>query len=295
MKKRTIVALIVAVCLIISGGILVVMGFSSAKEGIQTPVLTERTVPLNDNFDYIAIVTTDCDVQLHLVQTWEEARVEFREFSQAKHTVAIQDENLEIELTDHRKWFDKIGIFWEDMQIDLYLPYEQRYTHLFIKTDTGDINLPPYIITESLNLYSDTGDIYTEVRANSVSVEANTGEVIVCACDPNFVHVKTDTGNIVLSGLKGTGNYTIQTDTGDMHVSDIKCGNIACESDTGDVHFWIVQAEETLKIVTGSGDVEVGNSEAQEVNIESSTGDITVPAAWEFQRIETGTGKIKFE
>ena len=213
MKKGTIIALVLAILLLLSGGVMLVLGLSFAEDGTQSPKLNERTVPIADPFTDLTVKTADCDVSLHLVSTWEEARVEFAEYSQTKHQVSMENGTLRIELTDHRRWFDWVGVFWEDMQIRIYLPVGE-YAGVHIITDTGDIEMPAYLTAQDVTLYSDTGDVYSEAQAKYVSAETDTGHIVVCACNPEFVVAKSDTGSIRLPAAWKDRNYHIETDTG---------------------------------------------------------------------------------
>lgn len=315
MKKGTIIALVVAILLLLSGGVMLVLGLSFAEDGTQSPKLNERTVPITDPFTDLMVKTADCDVSVHLVSTWEEARVEFAEYSQTKHQVSVEDGTLRIELTDHRRWFDWVGVFWEDMHIRVYLPVGE-YAGMHIITATGDIEMPAYLTAQDVTLYSDTGDVYSEAQAKYVSAETNTGHIVVCACNPEFVVAKSDTGGILLATMEGVKRCAAETATGSIEVHNVACETAECESDTGKVKLWLVNAENDLQISADTGKVEIGNStagsmkietdtgsieiqesEAGLADIESDTGSIRLPAAWKDRNyhIETDTGRIHYE
>ena len=315
MKKGTIVAIVLAIVLIVVGGILLAMGLSFADDGNQNPKLTERIVPITDPFTDLMVKTDDCDVRVYLVSTWEEARVEFAEHSQTKHQISMEDGTLKIELTDHRRWFDRVGLFWEDMQVRIYLPMGE-YAGMHIITATGDIEMPGYLTAQDITLYSDTGDVYTETQARYVSAETDTGQIVVCACNPELVTAKSDTGDILLATMEGVKRCAAATSTGRIEVHNVASETVECESDTGDVKLWLVKAERDLRISSDTGKVEIGNSTAESmkvetdtgnikieesdaisVDIESDTGSIRLPAAWKDRngRIETDTGSIRYE
>ena len=315
MKKGTIVAIVVAILLLLTGGVMLVLGLSFAEDATQSPKLTERTVPITDPFTDLMVNTADCDVSVHLVSSWEEARVELAEHSQTKHQISMEDGTLKIELTDHRRWFDQVGVFWEDMQVRVYLPMGE-YAGMHIITATGDIEMPAYLTAQDVTLYSDTGDVYSEAQARYVSAETDTGQIVVCACNPEFVTAKSDAGDILLATMEGVKRCDATTTTGRIEVHNVASETVECESETGDVKLWLVKAErdlwissdtgkveignstaESLKVENDTGDIKIEESDANSVDIESDTGSIRLPAAWKDRngRIETDSGDIKFE
>ena len=63
MKKRTMIALIVAASLIITGGIILVLGLSFAGNNTQKSELIRKDITIQERFDTIAVDTADCDVK----------------------------------------------------------------------------------------------------------------------------------------------------------------------------------------------------------------------------------------
>ena len=292
MKKSTIVAVVIAVLLIVAGGVMLVLGLSFAKDETAEPGLTQRTVEITQPFAYLVIDTGDCDVRLHLVQTWEEARVELAEHAQIRHTVKEEDNALKIEITDHRRWFDKVGVFWEDMRIDVYLPAAE-YTDMNIITSTGDIEMPGYLRTGSLSLYTSTGDIYTETEAESVWAESATGEVVITACQPQSVHAKSNTGTVSMSELENVGQITASTSTGNIDMRYVTCETVNCESSSGDVCLWLLQAQNALGVSTTTGEVYMGNSDTGLLQVETDSGEVEIEDCdAQTAQIKTDTGDV---
>lgn len=63
MKKGTIIALVLAILLLLSGGVMLVLGLSFAEDGTQSPKLNERTVPIADPFTDL----THCSMEIETV------------------------------------------------------------------------------------------------------------------------------------------------------------------------------------------------------------------------------------
>lgn len=299
MKRRTIVALIVAAALIITGGILMVLGLSFAGDSKQESKMQQTDLAIGEPFDSIQLNTADCDVVFALANITADPYVTFREMKNVQHSVQVEDGTLKIQMIDNRKWMDHIsisGMSWENAQMIVYLPQE-KCASLQITTHTGDIRLTEAILAGEISLRSDTGDIW----CNGTSAD--------------MLDCMTDTGDIKLSNAE-CEQIRLKTDTGDKELENVICKMLISESDTGDTDMERVMAEENLQITTNTGDVEIESSDAGAVSIVTDNGDVSghfLTSKW-FQaysdtgnvrvphtrdggecRIESNTGDIHFE
>ena len=318
MKKGTIIALIVAFVLILTGGMILVLGLSFADDGTRESLLVAQEVTLTESFDSILIDTGACDVNFVPYNGTVDSKVVIREREETRHTVTVEDGTLKIKMQDNRNWTDYIGIFdmdWENMEITLYLPQKQ-YASLRITTDTGDIKIPAALSGKEILLHSDTGEIRCEGAAGDLlSCMTNTGDIRAYGCEPVMLKLESDTGDIQLTDTESTEIH-LRNDTGETELENVICKILTCESDTGDTSLEWVKAEEYLQVFTNTGDVEIEESDAGSVNIETNTGDVEghfLTPKW-FQahsntgnvkvpntrdggecRIESDTGDIHFE
>lgn len=299
MKKRTLIALIVAVCLIFVGGLLLTMGLSYAGNHPQQSTLAQQEVLISEPFDSVVIDTEDCDVKFMPYNGDVNAKVVVMEREAVTHSVLVEDGTLKIKMDDQRKWTDHIGIYnvfgqSENMEMTVYLPNVQ-YTSIRVTTDTGDMKIPGVLAAEEVLLRTDTGDVWLEGGpVGMLDCMTSTGDITVRGGEGKVMKLRTATGDLDISALTGEELH-LASDTGDTDVENAAVKIFSFNGDTGDVELENVQAEEYLQVFTSTGDIDVENSNAAEVNIETSTGDITVPATWQSQRIETDTGKLKFE
>lgn len=299
MKKRTLIALIVAICLIFVGGLLLTMGLSYAGNHPQQSTLAQQEVLISEPFDSVVIDTEDCDVKFMPYNGDVNAKVVVMEQEAVTHRVLVEDGTLKIKMDDQRKWTDHIGIYnvfgqSENMEMTVYLPNVQ-YTSVRVTTATGDMKIPGVLAAEEVLLRSDTGDVWLEGGpVEMLDCMTSTGDITVRGGEGMVMKLRTGTGDLDISGLTGEELH-LASDTGDTDVENAAVKIFSFNGDTGDVELENVQAEEYLQVFTSTGDIDVENSNAAEVNIETSTGDITVPATWQSQRIETDTGKLKFE
>ena len=299
MKKRTLIALIVAVCLIFVGGLLLTMGLSYAGNHPQQSTLAQQEVLISESFDSVVIDTEDCDVKFMPYNGDVDGQVVLLEQEAVTHSVLVEDGTLKIKMDDQRKWTDHIGIYnvfgqSENMEMTVYLPNVQ-YTSIRVTTDTGDMKIPGVLAAEEVLLRTDTGDVWLESGpVDMLDCMTSSGDITVRGGEGMVMKLRTGTGDLDISGLTGEELH-LASDTGDTDVENAAVKIFSFNGDTGDVELENVQAEEYLQVFTSTGDIDVENSNAAEVNIETSTGDITVPATWQSQRIETDTGKLKFE
>ena len=320
MKKGSVIALIVAIVLVLIGGILVVMGLSYAGDPVQESQMDQQEVTFRESFDHISIDTGDCDVNFVMFSGRDDCMVQIREHEHVQHSVVVEDGTLKIKMIDERKWTDYVGIFRafgksEQMAMTVYLPAAE-YASLQVRTDTGDITLgqePSFI---AVTLRSDTGDIScVGVAGDMLDCMTSTGDISVQNSAPNWTKLQSSTGDLELSAVAGD-EIQLKTGTGEVDAEKVNAGMFTCTSDTGEVELEGVMAEEYLQIRTDTGDVGVEGCDAGKVDIETNTGDVkgyfltpkwfsansntgavNVPNTLEGGecRIETDTGDIHFE
>lgn len=320
MKKRTIIALIVAAVLIFAGGLLLVLGLSFAGDSTRESTLITREVTVTEDFDKILIDTDISDVKFVPYNGAADPQVTFREQENIGHSVTVEDGTLKIQMVDERNWTDHIGIFdlfgqLESPEITLYLPNTQ-YASVRISTDTGDIQIPGTLDAWEVLLRTDTGDIScVGISGDVLDCMSATGDISVQNSVPNVMRLQSDTGDCKVRVAAGDEIHMITT-TGDKELENVTCKRLTCESNTGDVELEQVNAEEYLQVFTTTGDVEIESCDAGVVNIETDTGDVSghfLSSKW-FQahsdtgnvkvphtreggecRIESNTGSIHFE
>lgn len=320
MKKRTLIALIVAVCLIFVGGLLLTMGLSYAGNHPRETALTERIVAVIEPFDSVVINTGDCDVKFVPYNGDVDGQVTLLEQEAVTHSVLVEDGTLKIEMTDQRKWTDYIGIYnvfgqSENMEMTVYLPAAE-YESLQIRITTGDIKLAEEPFFRDVMLRSNTGDISCVGAGGDVlDCMTSTGDIFVQNSGADVVKLQSNTGDFAVSAVAGNEIH-MRTNTGEVDAENVNVQMFTCKTDTGDVELEKVLAEDYLQVSTNTGRVEVDNSDAGAVNIEtntgdvsghfltpkwfsafSDTGDVTVPNTPEGGecRIQTDNGDIHFE
>ena len=316
MKKRTIIALIVAGLLIIGGGILTVLGLSFAGESVAESKLIRQEITIQEHFDTIAIDTADCDVKFAMFSGRDDCMVEVHAYENVKYTAVVENGTLKIKMIDERNWTDHISIGrTESMVMTVYLP-EAEYESLQVRTTTGDIALAQEPVFLETLLRTSTGDIAcVGAGGDALDCMTSTGDISVQNSVPNVLKLQSNTGDFKVSTVAGDEIH-MRTNAGDVDAGNVNAQMFSCQTETGDVELEQVMAEDYLQVHTDTGDVEIENSDAGTVNIEtdtgdvsghfltpkwfsafSDTGDVTVPNTPEGGecRIQSDTGDIHFE
>ena len=276
MKKGTIVAIVVAIVLIIVGGILLAMGLSFAGSATPESTLTQQETMIQESFENIQIDTQDCDVTFVPYNGTADTQVLILERENVHHDVWVEDNTLKIKMVDERDWTDHIGVFGiieENPEITLYLPLK-AYKSVHVTTETGDMNLPQLMSEETL-LRSDTGEIRCESAAcETLDCMTDTGDILVTCVEVSEIRLTATTGSVTLTDGEAEDIYLKNT-TGEIELESVVCRRLTCESETGDVELEWVQAEEYLQVFTTTGGVGIVDSDAGKVNIETDTGDVS--------------------
>lgn len=323
MKKRTIIALIAAAALLLSGGMLLVFGLSFAGEAnyVESALASQEAI-LTEAFDSVKINTRDCDVKFVPYHGDADSQVTVTGMPESvTHSIVVEDGALRIDMIDEREWTDYIGIFHGfgrtgAMEMTVYLPAAE-YESLQVRTDTGDITVGQELAFRKAVLRTDTGDIscVTGVSGELLDCITSTGDISVQHSVHNVMKLQSGTGAIKL-GVVAADEVHLKTNTGEVDGQNVKVKMFTCSSETGDVELKDVVAENYLQVFTETGDVEIEGCDAGAVNIETDTGDVEghfltskwfrahsdtgrvrVPDTREGGecRIETNTGNINFQ
>lgn len=297
MKKGTIIALIVAIALIVTGGMILMLGLSFAGDTRQEEngVIGQEVI-VKQSFDHITVDTDTCDVSFAMFSGREDCMVKLQTHARIKHTVAVEDGTLRIQMLDERRWTDHINVFGstENMQITVYLPAAE-YGALRVTTDTGDIIVPGEFTFTDAELFSDTGEIRLEaVVTDRITANTDTGDIHVLGSSPAALNVSSNTGDLELTNMD-CGYCTVKTDTGEIDLKNFTCQSLDCTSDTGETELEQVTAMEYLKIISNTGDVELMECDGETITVQTNTGDISgvllSPKEF-FAQTDTGTERI---
>ncbi len=221
MRKRTIVALIIAASLVVLGGVIFTGAMSRVKWDFTKLSMNQTETNeyiLSESYQNISIQTDTADVVIRPSET-DETKVVCKEQERLKHSVTVEDGTLVIRLTDTREWTDYVLNF-AFTKVTVYVP-ETQLKDITVKNSTGNITLQNMVVD------------------GQISVKNSTGNVKFKDCDAASVLVKNSTGNITGNFLTEK-QFVTKVSTGDVSVPDCKSGG-RCEiiTSTGNVKFTV--------------------------------------------------------
>ena len=288
--KKSIIALIVAAVLIVSGGLLFFIGLQNADADFS-PKYTNKVYTAEGSFQNIQIDTGVCDVQFF--KTDGDLTVHCPKTEQLEYIVLVEDGTLRISAMDMRKWYDFIGISTGEMAITVYLP-EDTYESLYVQTNVGDITIPKDFSFDTAEISTNTGDIDLAANVSNHLIIANsTGDIRIQDNAPALVDVRLNTGHIYLENMQNCGDISLVRTTGKVTANNVTCRSFTCSGNTGDTELTNVVAAESLYLTATTGEVELENCDAAMVTIETDTGDVSghfLSPKWFIT--ETSTGHV---
>ncbi|MDD6478885.1 MAG: DUF4097 family beta strand repeat-containing protein [Oscillospiraceae bacterium] len=276
MSKKTKIWLIVATSLVVIG----LMVFASVMSlynwdfnKLSTVKYETNTYNLNEEFSNISINTDTADISFVLSDDGVSKAVCY-ETEKLKHSVAVQNGTLAVNLVDEREWYEHIGITIGTEKITLYLS-KKEYDSLVIKEDTGDIKIPKEFSFENIDISASTGDVKSFASvSDKIKIKVSTGYIHLQNLSADSLDLTASTGNVNLSDIICDNEIKINLSTGKTSIADVKCKNITSNGDTGDILLQNVIAKEKLSIERSTGDVRFQKCDADEIFIKTDTGDV---------------------
>ena len=258
--KKTMISLALAGALILAGGILFVCTMAGLHWDF-TALSTERyetnTYQIREDFHSITLNTDTADIFFALSEDGQ-CRVVCYEETGAKHSVAVRDGTLTIELVEDKTVSDHIldiGLHLDAPKLTVYLP-RTEYKTLTIREDTGDIRLP------------------APFRFEAVDIGVTTGDIVCSASSSGLLKIRTSTGDIRLENTSAD-TLELTVSTGDVQLSDVRCNTLRSMGNTGHILLKNVIAGAAISVTRTTGDVHFDGADAAAIFVETDTGDVT--------------------
>lgn len=294
MSTRTKVWLIIAVTLVLLGGILFAgvmstLGWDFTK--LSTEKFETNTYEISEAFDAISMDTDTADI-VFAASDDGICKVVCYEQEYARHSAVVEGDTLIIRVADKREWYQYIGINFSTPKITVYLP-KTEYTNLLIDGDTSDVEIPNDFMFKDVDISLSTGDVeFCASASKMIKIKTSTGDICVENISAGALDLSVSTGKVTVTGVD-CGDVKINVSTGKTNMTDIRCKNLLSSGDTGDISLKNVIATEKFSIERSTGDVKLEKSDAAEIYIETDTGDVTGTLLTEKVFIaETDTGRV---
>ena len=209
--KKSIKLIVITLFLVLTAGI-VLYSFARPYE------LETHKYNIKENFEDIKITTDTADIQLVLSDD-QSSFVVCEEEMNAKHSVTVTENTLQIKVDDNKKWYEDIGINLNVPKITVYLG-KSEYGNISLETDTGNVSLNSIIATGKLSIEIDTGNVnFESCDASEVFIETDTGNVTGSFLTDKVIFAESDTGKIDIPKVITDEKCEIITDTGNIKIT----------------------------------------------------------------------------
>jgi hypothetical protein len=257
--KKTIIALIVALFLLIAGGALCAVSLVAIRfdpEQLSTVTFREETIEPDGSFQDIRVKAGVEDVRI-IPSADPVCRVKFRDPETVTHEVRTENNTLFIETENTGKWYDQFGFFANEPLIEVYVPGD-TYGSLQTQINTGALEITGLHFDGDLTLSSVTGDVrFSDVTCRNLVSDSNTGDLdlsdVIASGDMNL---SRNTGDIRLEDSDAAG-FTVSTNTGDVTGTLLTGKQFIARSTTGDIDVPADTEGGRFEVTTVSGDIEL--------------------------------------
>ena len=294
MKKQTLILLIIASALTVTGLCLSIVGFGVLNydmKKLNSAKVEENSYTVEETFENIEIIAEQSDIDFVITEEGS-CRVDCEEQKNIKTEVSVRDGKLCITQKDSRKWYERIGIFWFDMKTTVYLTGKQ-YENLNIKNDVGDIVLPSEFECNSVNIKTETGNVSVCSKvSNTLIVSGETGNVTVNKITAPRIELYTETGNIKGADIVAD-RIDMSTETGNIELKNTQIKDIYSDSTTGKHTYEYVVAKGTFSAESTTGNILLTECDGDAMSLRTTTGNIKGSLASEkLFIVSSTTGKV---
>jgi len=295
MKTSTKVLLISAGILVLIGGpifagAMTALGWDFSK--LSTVEYETNTYTPDEKFADISVATDTADIEL-IPSDGDHCSVVCYESKTSRHTVSVENGSLVIKVNNTKKWYDHIGISFKSPKITISVP-SGEYKKLYIKSDTGNVQLPKDISFEEVDISESTGQVLCRSSVSGkIRIATDTGDIRVENVTAGELDLSVSTGKVTVSDVICTGDLSINVSTGKTELSRVECKNLRSDGSTGSIILTSVIAAEKLFVERSTGSIRFDGSDAAEIIAVTDTGDIKGTLLSEKVFItETSTGSI---
>lgn len=277
MKKATKFWLILAGVLIVGGcilfgGIMTMLNWDFTK--LSTASYSTNSHTVEEAFSHISLKTTTANITF-LPSEDSKTTVVCHEPDNQTHTVKLQDDTLVIQQVDTRQWYEYIGIYFEPIQITVYLP-QKEYGSIRVASTTGKTTVEN-LQAQSLDISATTGDISLSriVCSGDLSVQLTTGQTVLTNISCKNLTSTGTTGSIVLRQVIAAEDCSIHVNTGDIRLEDSDAATLTLKTVTGSVSGTLLTGK-TFFAKTTTGHIDVPTTTGGCCLITTTTGSISI-------------------
>jgi len=278
MSKKIKTLFIVATAFIIIGSIIFAGVMTMLKwdfRKLSTVKYVENNYQIEEEYKNISIITKTADIFFEQSVDGK-TKINCYEMEKAQHVVKVENNALNIEIDDQRKWYHHIDIGFASPKITISLP-QAEYGKLKIECKTGDVILPNNLTFTDVNITNTTGDIKLKnITTLDMSLSVSTGDIELLNVKCNNLSASGSTGDIELKNVIGTGKFTITLSTGDVDFDRCDANEINVKTSTGDIKGSLL-SDKSFDAESKTGKVEVPkHTTGGKCTLRAKTGNIKI-------------------
>ena len=273
--KKTAIGILIAVLVVVIGGVLLFAGLNAVKFNFRN---LDGTEYMTNNYDFtqsvrrIDVKGHTADVEL-LPSADGLCHVSCFESDREKYTVTVADGCLTIRPADRGARGFRFFSF-KSPRITISLP-AASYDLLKVELSTGDVTADKALSFAELTVETSTGDLTKSgVQAETVTVHDGTGDIRLSSMSPKTAELTLSTGKIELADFVCSGDLNCSSSTGDIRLTNVDAANLYLSASTGDITGTIL-TDKTFVATTSTGDVRVPTGTAGgRCEAHTTTGDV---------------------
>ena len=270
--------IITAVIMIMAGlllffGLIFISGYDISS--FDTSKYETNTYTAEGEFKNIKISSMETDIIFKPADSGE-LSVVCLERENAKHSIFIENDTLNIIEENNKKWYENFTLFSKTPWATVYLPLG-AYNSLFIENSTGDVLIEDAFSFSEIDITLSTGDIkLKKIFADKINLSVSTGDTYLKDIACKSIVTKGSTGDIKLKNVLASDGFKIKRSTGDVQFDNCDAQDISVNTSTGDVTGTLL-TEKVFVTKTSTGKVSVPNTLSRgKCEITTSTGDIYI-------------------
>ena len=274
-KKKKIwlcsATLIILLGLVIFGSVMTVLKWDFKK--LSTVKYEDNEYEITESYHGISVNTNTSEI-IFVPSEDGGTAVSCHEQTRLTHTVEVSEGILTVTLNDTRKWYNYLGIGFENPKIVISMPSD-NYGTLSVKSSTGDVYVAKDFTFESIDVKVSTGNVTCLSSARGdVSIKSSTGDISVENITADSVILSASTGRVTVSGVSCEGNLDVTVSTGKTYLTDVSCEKLKSNGDTGDISLSRTVAKAALSVTRSTGSVSFDGADAPQIYVKTDTGNV---------------------
>lgn len=296
MKRSTKILLIVASALVILGATIFLTAMVTNNwdwSKLETMRLETNTYEIGESFKDISIKGKASNIII-LPSEDGMCKIVCEDYEKVDYSVTVVDGMLLVEMSDERKWYDRINVIsFKAPQITLYMP-SGEYGSLYAGATAANVEIPDGFVFEAVDITLTVGNITfgADVTENA-SLKTTHGNIHIKDLSAGKIYTSATSGNITAEKIQCVGDVKIDITSGRIRLDSVNCKNFSSSGASGDIHLKNVIASENIAVVRETGDVNFDGSDAGNISVNTETGDVKGTLLSEkLFLVNTTTGKV---